>query len=152
VRGGDERARGLMDGNGARWRIAGLLLGLTLCLGGCGHHHRQAEADNSENGINAFPTNYKAEILAAMHAYFNDPTGIRDAAIAEPALKSVGGPTRYVVCVRFNAKQSGKTYAGTRDFAAVFLGGRFDRFVETPREQCEGATYAPFPELEKLTR
>ena len=96
--------------------------------------------------------NYKPDILAAMHAYYNDPTGIREAAISEPMLKSVGGTTRYIVCVRFNAKQNGTTYAGVRDFAAVFIAGRFDRFVETAREQCAGAAYAPFPELEKLTR
>jgi len=139
-----------MSGGGAQWRLAGLLLGAAVGLGACGHHHREAEAD--DDGINAFPTNYKADILAAMHAYFNDPTGIRDAGIAEPALKSVGGTTRYVVCIRFNAKQSGKNYAGVRDFAGVYVGGRFDRFVETPHEQCEGATYAPFPELQKLPR
>jgi hypothetical protein len=135
-----------MIGGGARWRLAGLLLGAALGLGGCGHHHR------SDDEINVLPTNYKAEILAGMHAYFNDPTGIRDAGIAEPVLKPVGGPMRYVVCVRFNAKQSGTTYAGVRDFAAVFLDGRFDRFIETPRQQCDGATYAPFPELERLSR
>jgi hypothetical protein len=142
-----------MNGVGARWRLAGLILGVALCAGGCaGHHHHQADADGSDDGINTFPKSYKADILAAMHAYFNDPTGIRDAGIAEPALKSVGGPTRYVVCVRFNAKQHGTTYAGVRDFAAVFVAGRFDRFVETPREQCADAAYAPFPELEKLPR
>ncbi|MGH9694357.1 MAG: hypothetical protein ACRD5Z_09465 [Bryobacteraceae bacterium] len=125
---------------------------MALCAGGCADHsHRQADAD-SDDVINTVPKNYKADILAAMHAYFNDPTGIRDAAIAEPALKSVGGPTRYVVCVRFNAKLHGTTYAGVRDFAAVFVAGRFDRFVETPREQCAAAAYAPFPELEKLSR
>ena len=40
-----------------------------------------------------------------MHAYLNDPTGIRDAGISDPALKSVGNLQRYVVCLRFNAKK-----------------------------------------------
>jgi hypothetical protein len=137
-----------MNVDGAQWRLAGMLVGVMLCLGACGHHRHNVDDDD----INTQPTNYKAEILAAMHAYFNDPTGIRDAAISQPMLKRVDSGTRYIVCVRFNAKQKGTTYAGVRDFAAVFLGGRFDRFVETPREQCADATYAPFPELEKLPR
>jgi hypothetical protein len=142
-----------MNGDGAQWRLAGLVFGMALCLAACAGHHRGAESAGDDEGINAFPANYKSDILAAMHAYFNDPTGIRDASIAAPALKSVAGATRYVVCVHFNAKQNGTTsYAGARDFAGVFVGGRFDRFVETPREQCTGVTYAPFPELEKLTR
>ena len=128
-------------------RLAGLLVGVALCLGACSHHH----TDDSDE-INVVPTHYKADILAAMHAYFNDPTDIRDAAISEPALKSVDGLTRYAVCVRFNAKQSGTTYAGIRDFAAVFVAGQFDRFVENPHDQCAGAAYTPFPELEKLPR
>ncbi len=140
-----------MNCDGARRPLAGLLLGAMLCLGGCAGHHRDA-GNGGDEGINAFPANYKADILAAMHAYFNDPTGIRDASIAAPALKTVGETTRYVVCVHFNAKQNGTSYAGARDFAAVFVGGRFDRFVETPREQCAGASYGPFPELERLPR
>ena len=87
-----------------------------------------------------------------MHAYLNDPTGVREAGIAEPALKSVGGNQRYVVCVRFNGKKTGNAYAGVKEIAAVFMAGRFDRFVDPAKEQCAGATYAPFPELQKLTR
>lgn len=87
-----------------------------------------------------------------MHAYLNDPTGVRDAGIAEPALKSVGNSRRYVVCLRLNAKQNGKHYAGTREMGAVFVVGRFDHFADPAKEACAGAIYVPFPELEKLTR
>ena len=65
---------------GRKGRHAGLILGMTLLLGACGHH-RQLDADNSsDDELNAYPSNYKADILAAMHSYLNDPTGIRDAA------------------------------------------------------------------------
>ena len=87
-----------------------------------------------------------------MHAYFNDPTGIRDAEISEPALRSINNTTRYVVCLRFNAKKHGGGYAGVKDIAAVFMVGRFDHFVEKPQEACAGMAYAPFPELQKLSR
>jgi hypothetical protein len=129
-----------------------LLLGVTLLLGGCGHHH-EADADSAgDDAINAYPANYKSDILAAMHSYLNDPTGIRDAAISQPALKTsgFGTATRYVVCLHFNPKKSASEYAGTKEIAATFLAGRFDHFADTPHDQCTGAVYTPFPELQKL--
>ena len=143
-----------MKGSSTRRRLAGLLVGVTLLLGACAGHYpwRSDAGAGGDEGLNAYPANYKSDILAAMHAYLNDPTGVRDAAVAQPALKPVGNFTHYVVCLRFNAKQSASEYAGVKEIAAVFLAGRFDRFVETAREQCADATYAPFPELEKLPR
>ena len=143
-----------MNGFSARWRLAGLILGMALCAGGCTeHHHRQADAD-SDDVINAYPTNYKTDILAAMRVYLSDPTAIRDASISEPVLKSASliTPSRYMLCVRFNPKKTATVYEGMREVAAVFVAGRFDQFVETPKELCAGVTYAPFPELEKLSR
>ena len=49
---------------------------------------------------------------------------------AEPALRTINNTTRYIVCVRFNAKKRGG-YAGEKEVAAVFMVGRFDRFGET---------------------
>jgi hypothetical protein len=165
--------------------LPGWLLGLAVLLGGCAHG-MHSDSNSSEPPppsaqdaeINVPPTNYKADILGAMHAYLNDPTGIRDGGISEPMIKGISGHPRYVVCVRYNAKKrgnQGNQYAGARELAAVFMVGKFDRFVETrerpqeqsqpeqnaqeqnPREQkapgiCTGATYAPFPELQTLSR
>src|SRR6476659_4827119 len=105
-------------------RSVGVVAGLSLVLGACAH--------------NAPSTDYKREILGAMHAYLNDPTGIRDAGIAEPALKTISNTTRYVVCVRFNAKKRGGGYTGAKDIAAVFMVGRFDHFVDKAQEPCAG--------------
>jgi hypothetical protein len=127
-----------------------LVLGLTLGLGACGHH-QPFDADSGDGGANEYPSSYKSDILAAMHAYLNDPTGVRDAAISEPALKMTGGRTRYVVCIKFNPKKTASEYVGMRELASVFLGGRFDQFIEAPRDQCAGVTYLPFPELQKLS-
>lgn len=144
---------------GAYGLLAGLFVGSSLLLGACGHHHSpSSEAAASDPDINILPADYKRDILAAMHAYLNDPTGIRDAGIADPALKSVGNAKRYVVCLRFNAKtrfdakKNSNEYAGLKETAAIFVAGRFDRFAETAREQCADATHTPFPELEKLSR
>ena len=143
-----------MNGGGACWRHVGLIVGVALLLGACaGGNHKIDEAGSGE-GVNAYPTNYKTDILAAMHAYLNDPTAIRDASISEPAMKSASAFSheRYTVCLRFNPKKTATVYEGMREVAAVFVGGRFDQFIETPKELCAGATYAPFPELEKLAR
>ncbi len=158
--------------NGARWRLASLIFGLTFVLGACARGLHSSDTPSAEEAeINTLPVNYKPDILGAMHAYLNDPTGIRDAGISEPALKTVGNAKRYVVCVRFNAKKRGNDYAGVKEIAAVFMVGRFDRF-ETSRDPsrehepshdpfhdasrdappCAGAIYAPFPELQKLAR
>lgn len=157
--------------------VFGPALGLAVLLGACSHGmHTSSEPPTpspEDAQINIPPANYKADILGAMRAYLNDPTGIRDAGISEPAIKGVGNHPRYVVCVRYNAKKRGNEYAGPRELAAVFMVGKFDRFLEAerprerPQEQkpqeetateqkpqgpCAGAVYAPFPELQKLTR
>jgi hypothetical protein len=128
---------------------------IAASLAGCGHHRPDAA---TESEINTYPTDYKSDILAAMHAYLNNPTGIRDAALSEPALKTVTNTTRYTACVKFNAKKNGSNdYAGPREIAAVFQVGRFDRFVDSTnakepnaKDLCTGVTYVPFPELQKL--
>jgi hypothetical protein len=132
-----------------RRRSVGVLAGLSLVLGACAHDAP------SDDAINSPPADYRREILGAMHAYLNDPTGIRDTGLSEPVLKPVERTMRYVACLRFNGKRNATEYAGVKQVAAVFLAGRFDHFVEQSRESrelCDNATYAPFPELEKLPR
>ena len=141
-----------MQADSVRWRLLGSLVGLTLALGACGHDYRSIEpVPPTDEELNVPPANYKTDILGAMHAYLIDPTGIRDSAISTPAVKPVGNSQRYIVCLRFNAKR-GNSYAGVKEVAAVFVYGRFDRFVDTAHEACADAAYAPFPELGKLTR
>jgi hypothetical protein len=135
-------------GVGCAWRT-GCVIAATLALAACGHAS-DPEAKYVGGDLNAYPNNYKADILAGMHSYLNDPTGIRGAAIAQPVLKETGGVTRYVVCVQFNAKKNAGEFAGIKTTAAVFLAGRLDHFADTAKEECAGATYAPFPELQKL--
>ena len=131
-----------------------LILGLLLVLAGCASGERDYSGPETTLGgasVNVFPDNYRAEILAYQRSYLNDPTGIRSAAISQPVLRKVGSVERYVVCVRFNAKNAAGVYADVREHLAIFLAGKLDQMAVT-REQCKDASYEPFPELERLTR
>jgi hypothetical protein len=124
-----------------------------LLLAACASGERDYSGPETAGGasVNIFPDNYRAEILAYQRSYLNDPTGVRSAAISQPALRKVGNLERYVACVRFNAKGPGSAYTGVREHLAIFLAGKLDQMGVT-REQCKDATYEPFPELERLTR
>jgi hypothetical protein len=127
----------------ARWCSIVLLGALGACTG--------APADR-ENPGTVYPTNYKAELLAFLRTYLNDPSNIREAAISEPVARVLGTETRYIVCLRYETRRTSGEYAPSRERLAIYYGGRFDRFLESAREQCAAATYQPFPELERLSR
>jgi hypothetical protein len=129
--------------------MRGSMLIAMLLLSGCAAAITQRA--ETEARVNIEPTNYKADIIAFMRTYLNDPSQIREAAVSEPMIKTVGTDNRYVVCLRYNARNTQGKYAGARDRLAVFLSGRFDRIVENAREQCKDVALAPFPELERLT-
>jgi hypothetical protein len=87
-----------------------------------------------------------------MRTYLNDPAGVHDAAMADPVQRTVGGRLRYVSCLRFTPRESDGSYRELRERAILYVNGRLDRIVEKASDTCAGAVYAPFPELEKLTR
>jgi hypothetical protein len=99
-----------------------------------------------------FPADYRAQLLAFLRTYLNNPAGVRDAAMAEPVQRKVGGRLRYVSCLRYNAREIDGSYRGVVQRAAVYVDARLDRMIEKADEVCAGAIYMPFPEAEKLTR
>jgi len=128
-------------------------LSLSLALGGCNSDWLAAR----DRAINAYTTppgpNYKADIVAFMHTYLNDPTGVRDAFISEPALRPLENVDRYTVCLRYTARKGyGQAYAASKDSLVLFREGRLDRIVDAAREACKDAAYQPFHELEQLKR
>jgi hypothetical protein len=131
--------------------IAAVLMGAALAA--CAGAEKEFSGVETQGGagVNIFPERYRAEILAYQKSFLNDPTGIGSAAISQPALRKVGSVERYVVCVRFNAKQPSGGYGGVRDHMAIFLAGKLDQMGAT-RELCKDAAYEPFPELERLVR
>jgi hypothetical protein len=65
---------------------------------------------------------------------------------------SRGPRERYVVCLRYNAKDRDGHYAGVKTRIAIYAGGRLDGYSEEPHGACDQTELKPFPELEKLTR
>ena len=137
-------------------RLAGPLVAVALVVGGCAFRSGDSDglAYTADRGVTdqPFPKDYRAELLAFLHTYLNNPTGVRSAAIAEPAQREVGGRQRYVTCLRYSAKDLDGSYTPMHDRAALYIDGRLDRLIEKPGDICTGANYTPFPELEKLTR
>jgi hypothetical protein len=132
--------------------IAWLAIALSLGLAGCNSDWINArDRATVANTTPPAPT-YKADIVALMHTYLNDPTGVRDAFISEPALRPVDNASRYTVCLRYTARKGGGQYAPSKDNLVVFRDGRLDHVVDNAREICKDAAYQPFRELERLSR
>ena len=94
----------------------GLLLPVVaaLALGACSSDYMAAQ-ESEQAALTTVPQNYRADILAFMRTYLNDPTQVRGAYVSEPALRTLDGASRYTVCLRYNAKKSGGQYAGSKD-------------------------------------
>jgi hypothetical protein len=133
-----------------RW----LILLLPLLVAGCSSDYAyQREASLQAHSV--YPQSYRAEILALMRTYLNDPTGVRDAYVSEPAQRTIEGINRYFSCVRYTAKKVGGQYAPSKDSLVLFRSGRLERVVDSEimaRGQCKDAAYVPFPELQQMTR
>lgn len=141
-----------------RWLALLAVFAGVLAAGGCASTEvgpSDAELKARWEGQNVIPQNYKQDLLAYLRTYLNDPTRVRGAAVSTPFRKEVGLGERYVTCVRFNARKSDGKYAGSKEGVAVYVSGKLDRFFDVPKEVhelCKDAVYAPFPELESLTR
>jgi len=107
---------------------------------------------DSNDANQPFPASYRSELVAFLHTYLNNPVDVHDASVAEPVQRTVGGRLRYVSCLRYSPRESDGSYREPRERAVVYVDARLDRVLENPGDACSGATYAAFPELEKLTR
>lgn len=117
----------------------------------CAKHMEGYYPQDSVTGeANVYPAAYRAETLAFLRSYLNDPRGVRDAFISEPSLRDVGGTKRYALCVRYNARKSTGQHEGAKDRLVVFLAGRLDTMIEARHDECKDAAYKPFTELQRL--
>ena len=135
-------------------QCAAILL-LPIALAACaGSDDSRSITYTDDRGVanQPFPDNYRAEVPAFMKTYLNNPVGVHDAAMAEPVQRTVGGRLRYISCLRFTPREADGGYREARERAILYVNGRLDRVVENASDVCAGAVYAPYPDLEKLTR
>lgn len=125
---------------------------LSACLSSGEDSRSISFTDDRGYSSQPYPANFRNEVLAFMRTYLNSPSGVREAMMAEPVQRTIGGRLRYVTCLRYAARESDGGYREPRDRAVVYVDARLDRLLENPGDACAGATYAAFPELEKLTR
>lgn len=142
-----------------RWTIGIAVLAGLLAVGGCASDEdlgpSPAELRARWEAQNVYPKNYKADLLAFLRTYLNDPRHIRDTGVSQPALVEVGPGKRYVACVRYNARNARGRYGGVKVGAATYVSGKLDRFTDAEpsvKAMCKEADFVPFPALAKLTR
>jgi hypothetical protein len=135
-----------------RWLA--LVAAFVLCACSTSLEPSSAELEARWNAQNVFPQNYRNDLLAFMRTYLNDPSRVRDAGVSQPQLKKAGPGERYIACVRYNARDVGGKYAGMKAGAAVYVSGKLDRFIDGKEAEpyCKDSAYAPFPDLERLSR
>lgn len=131
------------------------VLALPLVLAACfgSDADRPTLMDGTQaGGPQPFPDNFRSDTVALMRSYLNNPVGVREAGMAEPVLREVGGRQFYVSCLHFTPRETDGSYKSVRERAVIFVNGRADRVIDRANELCAGAVYAPFPELEKMAR
>jgi hypothetical protein len=140
--------------SGISARCLAILL-LPVALAACaGSPDARSISFTDDRGVadQPYPNNYRSEILAFMRTYLNNPVGVREAAMAEPVQRTVGGRQRYISCLRYVSREADGTTRGVVERAVIYVDGRLDRIAENASELCAGSAYASFPDLEKLTR
>lgn len=146
-----QKHRSRLGFSAARVAVFLLPIALAACAGGDESRSFSLFGDKPDTP-QSFPGNYRAELLAFMKTYLNNPVGVRDAAMADPVMRDVNGRSRYVSCLRYSARESDGSYHEPREHAVLFVNGRLDRMIEKSDELCAGVALAPFPDMEKMTR
>jgi hypothetical protein len=96
---------------------------------------------------NIYPTNYRFQIVTMMQATLTNRADFIGTLIAPPALKPVPNSSfpHYVVCMQFNRPD------GPLTKVVIYLGGEPQQYVDATPEECDGAPYQPFTELQAAT-
>ena len=131
-------------------RTAVTSVAIAIALTGCGLFDKKTDGPPVE--VNQVPPNYRTNMVEFLKGHLNDPVGVRNASITEPTLQPVGVDTRYVVCVRFDAKDGYGLYTGPTDHIGIYFAGKLTQFLPASGEQCRNANYQRFPELEQIKK
>jgi hypothetical protein len=133
-----------MDG---RMAILCLLLAFAGAAVGCSDNKAVSTADT-----NPFPKDYKIEVVNTLRKLFekNGTIRVTDAVVSDPVLRPVGNEQHYAACVRYTAHGTQAGMIGSAERIAYFYNGDLNQLIPASKEQCAGAVYKPFPELNNV--
>lgn len=119
-----------------------LALALAVGLAGCSGLSKPKPEDKAPTDPNAFPADYRAQLVAFLRQSLTDRADFRGAQIAPPVLKPIGDSQHYMACMQFTGRGQPKTKV------AIYLYGKMTQFIDATPAQCGDAAYQPFHELE----
>jgi hypothetical protein len=146
-----QKHRSWLGISATRFAVLMLPIALAACAGGDEGGGFSLSGDKPDTP-QSYPSQNRAEVLAFMKTYLNNPVGLRDVGMGDPMMRDVNGKMRYIVCLRYSPRESDGSYHEPRERAVLFVNGRLDRMIEKSDELCAGAVLGPFPDLEKMTR
>lgn len=131
-------------------RSEGMSFTITACglamllaiLAGCSGVPGLGRSEQKPADPNAFPANYRADVMAYLQNNSIEIENVRDAALSAPALGQLAGTeSRYFVCLRTETPDARKVRM------IVFYAGQINQFIDATGQQCSTAAYQPFPEV-----
>ena len=112
---------------------------LLAAVAGCSDFSMWGKSDKPVDA-NAYPENYKKDVLTYVKAHPAEMLNAREASISAPALTQFGNESRFFACLRVNGPDWRK------DKMLIFYSGGINQFIDAG-DQCGAAAYQPFPEL-----
>jgi hypothetical protein len=113
---------------------------LLAAVAGCSDFSLWGKPDKPVEA-NAYPENYKKDVLTYLKAHPAEMLNAREASISAPALTQFGNESRFFACLRVNGPDWRK------DKMLIFYSGGINQFIDAEGGQCAAAPYQPFPEL-----
>jgi hypothetical protein len=95
------------------------------------------------------PAYFRPALAAVIISSLREPGSVSDPAVSEPFLRWMVSADRYIVCVRFNARNGFGGMTGPAELMAVYEDGDLVRVIPAAAGECREARYMPFPELRK---
>src|SRR5262245_37591739 len=115
---------------------------LVAAVAGCSDFSLWGKPDKPTDA-NAYPENYKKDVLTYVKAHPAEMLNAREASISAPALTQFGNESRFFACLRVSGPDWRK------DKMLIFYSGGINQFIDAEGGQCAAAPYQPFPELVK---
>ena len=124
----------------SRAGVSCVLILLVAAVAGCSDLEFWGKSEKAVDP-NAYPENYKKDVLAYVKTHPAELLNAREASISTPAMKQFGTQSRFSACLRVNGPDWRK------EKMLIFYSGGINQLIDAAGDQCSAAAYQPFPEL-----